>query len=224
MGAARHRLVGLVERPLPPRRRPRGGDEHADDEGLRRPRRRDGLGVRARRRGVVPPGWAGAGRARPGERHHGAYPRAGPGGADRVRPRARRRRAAVAALGRRPGSDGGGLPALPGLGRGRRQDRLHGPRRPGDGELLPPRGRARRRARAGGGLPRRLQAHRPQPHLPQPPHARGRPRQRVQQVEPPRHARAQRHPPLHARPPRRDGLHPRRSASRTSPRATRPLS
>ena len=63
-------------------------------------------------------------------------------------------------------------------------------------------------------LPRRDEAHRPRARLPEPPHARRRPRKRVQQVERPGDPGAQGHPALHAHARGADGLHARRLPAR----------
>ncbi len=71
-------------------------------------------------------------------------------------------------------------------------------------------------------LPRGHEADRPRARVPEPPDARGRPRQRVQQVERPRDPGAQGHAALHAHARGADGLHPRRLPPRHEGRVQGP--
>ena len=87
------------------------------------------------------------------------------------------------------------------------EDRLYRPRRPVRSQVVRRYRQDRGREPLADRLPRRVQAHRPEPHLAQPDHARGHPGQRIQQVEHQGNARTQGHPPLHARTGRRGRLH-----------------
>ena len=115
-----------------------------------------------------------------------------------------------------------GAGALREVGRRRHQGRFHGPRRPVDGQLVRDRRAEGGRAPPHRRLPRGHEAHRPRARLPEPPHARRRPRQRVQQVERPRDPGAQGHAALHAHARGADGLHARRLPPRHEGRASRP--
>ena len=66
--------------------------------------------------------------------------------------------------------------------RRRREDRLHQQRRPGSRPVVRQRARGRRPPPPHGELPRRLQTHRPRPHLSEFHHPGGRSRQRIQQT------------------------------------------
>ena len=180
------------------------GHEHGHDEALHRLRRAPRARVHARRRGLGPDVGG-----RP-DRGHPALPARGRRAGDH-RPRqveGRRDAALGRVAGPRP-AHGRGHGPLREVGRGRHQGRLHEPRRPGDGQLLREGREDGRRASPDRRSPRRLQADRAAPGLPEPADARGRHGPRVQQVERERHAGIRRDHPLHPDAGRAHGLHAR---------------
>ena len=110
--------------------------------------------------------------------------------------------------------DGRSLRAIREMGHRRREDRLHGPHRPMDDELVPDGREESGRTPPHGRLPRRVQARRKRAHLPQRADARRRDGRGVQPVERASHSQAQRDARLHPHVGGADGLHARRVRQR----------